>query len=349
MRWVEKISWDGSSYRVNTVSNLGQREVLPVSALHDFGFNPKGVRRSRVITDFQTWREVPDKTYLTGIGFPDDTASGQCVYEFEAEGKVFQVPATVLMKGLFRPLRGLAPHLFRPQGLDSLMIGSPNEGSDAVGFFVSPEKKLGFNPSRSAGTLAALSWMVSFPSATLMWDSLIQNARNGKLAIGLPVGKVTLIVRAALRYKWLVTDITVVTLDTPEAPYDFAAGHSRNIAFHLSARFNGVCKEILPKKLEYIPRRGNDLHLSNKEWARLEAIVTNGEMRRHSLRKIIDCILVKFGEGIPWRSVRYGKLNRPSVVRRYQLMQRDGRWDALIRLLQEMRVSDKQNNPKIPI
>lgn len=340
MRWVEKISWNGSSYRANTVSTQGLREDLPVSALHDIELKLKGTRRIRVFSDFQTWREIPADTYLMGAGFPQDAINGQSVYEFEADGKVFQVPATVLLKGLFRPLRWLAPHMFRPQGLDNLMVAKPEGGSDAVGFFVSPEKKIGINPSRSAGPLAALSWMVSFPSANLMWDSLIQNARNGKLSIGLPIGSVTLILRAALRDKWLVTDITVVTLDTPETPYDFAAGHGRNIEFHLSARFNGVSKASIPKKSENIPRRKNSWHLSNKEWARVEAIVSNGEMRRHSLRKIIDCLLIKLGEGIPWSSVRYGKLNQSSVVRRYQLMQLDGRWDALMDMLQEMRGSD---------
>jgi len=339
MRWVEKISWDGSSYRVSTVSNLGKREDLPVSALHDFEFNPTGIHRLRVVTDFQTWREVPAKTYLAGMGFSEDASNGQSVYEFEADGEIFQVPATVLMKGLFRPLRRLAPHMFRPQGLDNLMVAKPVGESDAVGFFVSPEKKIGINPSRSAGKLAALSWMASFPSAHLMWDSLLQNARIGKLAIRLPVGKATLILRAAPRDKWLVTDITVVALDTPETPYEFAAGHNRIVAFHLSSKFNGVSKATAPKKLENLPRRKNSWHLSNKEWAHAEAIVTNGEMRRHSLRKIIDCILVKLGEGIPWSSVRYGKLNQSSVVMRYQLMQRDGRWDALMDLLQEMRGS----------
>lgn len=339
MRWVEKISWDGSSYRVSTVSNLGKREDLPVSALHDFEFKPTGVHRIRVVTDFQTWHEVPAKTYLAGMGFSKDASNGQSVYEFEADGKLFQVPVTVLMKGLFRPLRWLAPYMFRPQGLDNIMVAKSVGDAGTVGFFVSPEKKIGINPTRSTSQLAALSWMLSFPSAHLMWDSLLQNARNGKLAINLPVGKITLVLRAALRDKWLVTDITVVTLDTPEIPYDFAVGHSRIVAFHLAAQFNGVSTATVPKKLEDLPRRKNGWHLSNKEWTRVEAIVANGEMRRHSLRKIIDCILVKLGEGIAWRSVRYGKVNRSIVVRRYQLMRRDGRWDALIELLREMRGS----------
>lgn len=337
MRWVESISWNGSSYRVNALSTQGLREDLPVSALHDIEVKLKGTRRIRVFSDFQAWREVPADIYLTGAGFPQDAIKKQSVYEFEADGKVFQVPATVLMKGLFRPLRWLAPHMFRPQGLDNLVVAKPEGCLDAVGFFVSPEKKIGINPSRSIGQLAALSWMASFPSANLMWDSLIQNARSGKLAFHLPVGNVTLILRAALREKWLVTDITVVTLDTPETPYDFAAGRGRNIDFHQAAKFQGVSRTSTPKKSENILRRKNSWHLSNKEWTRIEAIVKNGEMRRHSLRKIIDCLLIKLGAGIPWSSVQYGDLNQSSVVRRYQLMQRDGRWDTLMEMLQEMR------------
>lgn len=338
MRWVEKISWDGSTYRVITVTKTGQRGNLPVSALHGIEWSARSARRVRITTDFQTWRQVSAETYLSGMGFSKDTLTGQDIYEFDAAGKEFQVPASVLMQGVFRPLRGLAPHLFKPQGLDNLVVARSDDGKDSVGFFVSPQTDIGIYPARSEGVVAALSWMYCFPSANRMWDSVLQNARSGRLALSLPQAKATLVLRALRRAgKSLVTDLTVVTLDTSEEPHAFAAGHSLHIEFHRTAQLKRNGPRSAPKPLDGLRSRNGNWHLSDAEWAVAESIVSKGQMRRHSLRGIVDCILDKLGRGVSWKSIQYGDVNQQTVVSSYQQMQKDGRWDSLVEAIQEMR------------
>lgn len=335
MRWVEKIHWDGSSYRVIAITGQGQRDNLPVAALHDFEFTSSGARRIRVRTDFQTWRKVSPEHYLAAMGFPKGTPSGQDIYEFEAEEKKFQVPACVLMKGIFKPLRGLSPHLFRPQGLDNLAVALLDGAKSQIRFF---RRQTGLQPERSEGALAALSWMYCFPSPRRMWDSILYYARKGRLALTLPEGKTTLVLQARPHDgKWLVTNLTVIAINTAEKPHSFASGHPQRIEFHQAAKWEGSGHYPLPKRLTDLLSHGSGWRISDEEWTVVESIVTKRKCIRHSLRDIIDCILDKFGQGIPWNLVQYGNVNRNAVVRQYQQMRKDGRWDAMAQVIHELR------------
>jgi hypothetical protein len=338
MRWVEKISWDGSQYRVITVTEAGKRENLPVSALHDIQCGSVGTRRIRVVSDFQTWRRVSPEIYLAGMGFSKKTPAGQDVYEFEASGKEFQVPASVLMQGIFKPLRGLAPHLFRPQGLENLAVALLDANNDQLGFFCSPRMDIGITPERSEGTLAALTWMYCFPSPGRMCDGVIQNARRGKLALSLPKAKATLVLQA-LRHadKWLVISLNAISLDTSEEPHIFAAGRGRRIELHHAARLDRNGPPSTLAQLDGLLSRDGKWHLSDEEWSAAKSIASKGQPRRHSLREIVDCILNKLGRGTPWKTIQYGNVNQQIVVRSYQEMRKDGRWDSLVQIIQGMR------------
>lgn len=342
MRWIESINWDGCNYQVIAVNAQGDKEDLPVSALHNFKFSrSSGARRIRVVTDFEAWKQVGPADYLAGMGFPEDMTSGQVVYQFEVSGKIFLVPAVVLMKGMFRPLRGMAHHLFRPQGLENAVIASLKGAEQSVGFFCAPRNDIGFNPERSESILEALSWMYCFASARRMWDSVFQWARVGTLGVDLPEAKARLVLRTSLyEGKWLVTDLTVVAVQTSESPFAFADKHPQFIEFHKAVNMEPHGRKKPPKQLLALPSRNGNWRLSNKEWAIVEGIVSSRKSFKYSLRKIVDCILYKFGQGVAWKNLAYGKLNKPVVAAAYQRMLKDGRWDALVGALQQLRMSN---------
>lgn len=339
MHWVDSIGWDGGNYRVIAVNAQGDKEGLPVSALHNIEFaRSSGARRIRVVTDFETWKQVSPADYLAGMGFPKDMKSGQTVYEFEVAGKVFLIPAVVLMKGMFRPLRGMAYHLFRPQGLENAVIAALKGAEPLVGFFCAPQNDFGFIPERAQSILEALSWMYCFASARRMWDSILQWARVGTLGIDLPQGQARLVLRTSpYENKWLVTDLTVVAVQTSESPYVFADKHPQFIEFHKAVNMVPHGRTKPPKQLLALPSRKGNWNLSNKEWAIVEGIVSSRKSFKYCPRKIVDCILYKFGQGVAWKNLAYGKLNKPVVTAAYQRMLKDGRWDALVGVLQELR------------
>lgn len=337
MRWVEKIEWNGDNYRVITVSEGGQKGDLPVAAIHDIELDSSEALRMRIVTDLQTWRVAPPETYLARMGFQEDTGNGQDVYEFEGAGNTFQVPATVLMKGVFRPLRGLAPQLFRPQGLENTVVAPVGRELGQVGFHSSP-LDVGIEPRRAASNLAALSWMYCFPSPRRMWNSVLENARMGRLGLSLPDGKATVVVRALSHdEKWLVTNLTVIAVDVREEPFEFATGHTRRINFHQGAQAEADRKQKDSHPLDGLRSGNGGWYLTDDEWTAVKDVVSRRKMQRHSLREVINCILAKFGEGISWNAMQYGKLNRNVVVKHYQQMLQDGRWEAFVPVIQEMR------------
>lgn len=339
MRWVNSIGWNGGTYRVIAVNAQGEKEDLPVSALHNFKFASScGARRIRVVTDFETWKQVSPAEYLAGMGFPEDMTSGQVVYQFEVSGKIFLVPAVVVMQGMFRPLRGIAQHLFRPQGLENAVIAALKGAEQSVGFFCAPQKDFGFIPERAQSILVALSWMYCFASARRMWDSVLQWARVGTLGVDLPDGQARLVLRTSpYENKWLVTDLTVVAVQTSESPYVFADKHPQFIEFHKAVNMVPHGRTKPPKQLLALPSRKGNWNLSNKEWAIVEGIISSRKSFRYSLREILDCILDKFGQGVAWKKIAYGQLNQSVVVAAYQRMLKDGRWGELVSALQELR------------
>ncbi len=335
MQWITRINWNGSNYCVGTINEQGDKGNIPVAALSTLEFTCGGTRRIRATTNFNTWKKVSSADFLKGMGFPSDTENGQAVYEFEADGKIFHVPTVVLMKAMFRPLQGMAAHIFRPQGLESIMITFPEDANQPIGFFCSSRKDLRSIPERSESVLRALSWMYCFPSARRMWDSVLPAARLGTLGMKLPEAEATVVLQVAPHAgKWLVTGLTVVAIKTTEVPFEFAVGHPQFIEFHRAINMEPHGRKKPAKQLPILSSRKGNGHLSDSEWALVERIVSKGASFKYSLRKTVDCILEKFGQGIAWKKLAYGQLNKSGVVGAYQRMLKDGRWDALVDALQ---------------
>lgn len=344
MRWIKRIDWTGNSYCAVAIDETGTSQQLPVAALADHQLSSSATKRIRVRTEFAAWRSVKDGEFLAALGFPEGTGSKHEIYEFQAAGKTFQVPALVLMKGLFRPFRGLGPLLFRPQSLENTVFPVGNGADPAVEFFCEPRATFRMNPSRSSrGILAALSWMYCFPSARRMWDSVMVKARHGVLGLRLPEGTASLVLHAFNHGdKWLVTDITVVTVATSEPPFEFAAGHATLIEFHYGSRLlsNGGKP---PRQIPDLPGRNGEWGLSDSEWAVVEPLLTKQVTVRHTLRAIVDCILEKFGQGVAWSKLAVGSANRPAVVATYQRMLKDGRWAVLLDALKQLRQQSQES------
>ena len=337
MRWIEKVLWNGKDYQIETITPKGCREEHNLGALNELGaINDRaGAKRIKVCTNFDSWSKVPADNYLSGMRYPKQTVCGQDVYAFEATGKQFIVPAAVLMKAIFKPINGVAKHLFRPQGLDNLLVACVQGQECGVGFFGYPMRELGMDTKRLPSVLAALSWMYSFSSAHRMWNSVLENARRGKLSMSLPEGIVSMVVQTLLRKgKYLVVDITITCVETIEVPYDFASGHTGLVEYHKAAQM--VRGAPIPLKENELPHRDGIWSLSDAEWSAVEPIVSKGKMR-HSLREIIDCIITKLGSGAPWACVSFGKINGPTVIWYHKEMREDGRWDTFVQAIKIMR------------
>ncbi|MDN0075420.1 transposase [Crenobacter sp. SG2303] len=338
MQWVNSITWNGTGYVVVTIDKSGTIENVPVSTLADLEFSNENTRKTYVTTDFSTWSTISVETFLPALEYPSASKHGQKLYEFDANGVVYQIPAIVLMKSLFHPLRGLAHQLFRPQSLDNILVSTDRDGK-SVDFFCTKQHKLKIKSSNTtSGTHAALHWMYCFPSARRMWDSALENARQGTLGLQLPIGTVEMFLSAFnVGGKLVVSKLSLVSVSTTETPFDFSSSQGLPTKFQFQS--NNINKA--PKKLTNIPSRKGIWSLSDDEWAVVEPILTKSKKQKHCLRTIVNCLLEKFGQGIAWRKLTVGIVNRPAIIWQYQQMLKDGRWEKMVKTLSQLRATSK--------
>lgn len=333
MKWVNGIAWNGRNYVAITTDKYGMVKHTPVSELSKLEYSLEETVNIRVNTDFATWKTVSSDDFYPISQFPSATSCGHEIYEFEVSGNVYQVPAIVLVKALFHPLQGLAPYLFRPQSLESLVI--PLNGVErGIGFWGSAQGRLRI---KSSGPYAALYWLYCFPSARFAWDSVLVHARDGKLGLCLPIGIANLhLGYFNLRGKIFVNRLKVISIQTTETPYEFSPTQSSFMQFNYR-KWEEVGDSVSPPKSYEIPFRGSELLLSDNEWAVLEPILSKGSNQKHDLRDIVNCLLEKFRNGIAWRKLNTRTLNLPIIVWHYQRMLKDGRWDLLLQKLEKLR------------
>lgn len=336
MKWVSGIAWTGQNYIVETVNKNRVTGTMPVEGLADLKYVTKATRRIRVATNLTSLRSVNHREYLAALGFPSETKNGQTVYQFEIEGKIYQVPAVVFMKAFFRPLGGLVPHLFRPQSLENIIFADGAE--KLIRFFCKPHTQLAFNQHRSStGIQDALSWLYCFPSARRLWDSVIDYARAGLLSFQLPKGFVNLVLQAFdYNGKWFITSIKIINLSTTEVPFEFASSHDRQFKFH-HAHIRHTSEQLKEKQLTNLLCRNGQWSLSDEEWSTIEPIVRSQRSTKNNLREFLNYMLVKFGQLIAWRNLDVKGTTTSAVVSVYRKLKRDGRWDRMLEVLQELR------------
>ena len=182
---------------------------------------------------------------------------------------------------------------------------------------------------------------VLFSSARRTWDSILENARKGKLGFQLPIGTGNLVLHAfKAEESWIVTKLDMISVSTAEVPFEFAVGHTSLIKFRYQDwnSANGIAR---PKQLKDIPKRGDSWSLSDYEWSTIKPILNKGRQQRHCLRTIMDCLLEKFGHGIAWRKLTVTTVNRPAIIWHYQEMLKDGRWELMQNKLTQLRTMER--------
>lgn len=329
MFWIAGIARTETGFALETVSTDGARTHNPLANLAS---PPKaaGTKRTRITTDCITWARHSAAPFWDWQGFEKQKPQARhAVFEVEADGKHYLIPAAVLISALVRPIQHTHAFLFRPQGLESFSTPLLGGSRPCIGLHL-PEYRV-FGSRTPEGLLACYSWMHCFPSARAMWDSVYAYANQGRLDLSLPVASLTMTLRSVpWDGKHLVVELVVMSATANEAPFAFAAGHPTDIAFHDSAAMDW---KVAHKPAGTIPARGADWTLSDGEWAILTAKLETRRRARFDLRRIVDFILIKLGTGVAWRKLDYEELNLPIVQATYQRMQKDGRWATIEELL----------------
>lgn len=331
MFWIEGIARTDTGFVLETVTANGLRTHRPLADLAS-NSNASGTKRTRITTDCAMWVRCPADLFWDWQGIKERKPhSRQAVFEVEADGKRYLIPAAVLIAALVRPIQHIHAFLFRPQGLESFSTPLLSGDRPGIGLHLPQYRVFGARQRTPEGLLACYSWMHCFPSARAMWDSVYAFAKEGSLDLSLPLASLTMTLHSVpWRGKHLVVELVVMSAAANEAPFAFAEGHPRHIAFHDSAALDW---ETRHKPVCAIPARGTAWHLSDGEWNALSPHLPTRARAKFELRRILDVILTKLGTGKAWRKLDYQGLNLPIVQGTYQRLQKSGTWELIERVL----------------
>lgn len=357
MQWIEEVIWAGGGYSLKVSSQEGVRSEISINKLADvIQVQETENLKIRGGTDFKEWRSLDSQEVAelrSTLGFSDGP-TGQEFFEFSDEDRRFVIPAAVLMCGVFRPFHGISRYLFSPQGLENLCIPDLNVATPELLFFVSARGATGMQPDKAAGILNSLSWLHCFPSAKAMWDSLLVNARTGRLTTILPTGSFSFYGRGIrVAEKLLITQLNLRLLETTESPYPCFSNHTRAIEFErvLHKANQEAGHKHLPTKVTSLPSRHGVYTLSDDEWSAVSLAMDKPATGRryHPLRTVIDAILHKLGTGLTWEEASPVQLDNTLARKTFARMRKNGRWEMLLDLLQRHRTSAPKNDIDIEI
>lgn len=350
MEWICGVTYTHSGFCLRTIDGNQAEHVRPVKELQSVLASEGKHTKIRGNTSFADWRELSTEEtddLATELGFPTG-CNGQSFYKFEVEDYRYIIPAGVLMCAMFRPFHGIARYLFAPQGLDNLCTPYGNCEKPELLFFVYLRGATGIQPDKAQGILNSLSWMHCFYSAKQMWSSVLLNAWQGKLSMTLPKGSFSFTGRGvkSSMQRVLISEIRLRLLDTNEAPLEAFSRHTSQIEFERSLhlqdkhRIRRQPEKSYPKDLS-IPLNDGDWRLTDKEWEEVEPIISSKWKFTICPREKIDAMLHKASQGLPWTKVIDGfRLQTDSRLLRDR-MKADGRWDALIARLSELRMAQQ--------
>lgn len=338
MEWATRGKYiDGSFFvEVQSGSNV---DIVRLSELGARGLpTPDCTKRRVVVTDFATWHQAFSAEYQGAFGITA-VSDGHQVFEFTANGRRYVVPALALMRGLFRPNRHVLAEMFKPQGLERVCY--PILAGDFVS--VAPIKRA--DSFSLLSILQPLAWMYSFPSARQMCGSVHELMVGLQIGLSLPIGKA----RMALHYiesgtNNYVTSLTLVTFDSGEDPYEFAANQPRHIDFHegLAAASGRVHRQCVVD--DSIPRHPDgSTDISNAEWLVLEPLFASRRTNaKHHPRMLLDSILAKLIGGTAWRKASYKEGTWVNASAWLQQLQKSGQWAVIVETLKALRVEENE-------
>lgn len=340
MEWASAINLIGSRFvtRVMTRSGVRCREL---ATLVSGGLPTSRSARLVIEQNLTDWQLADPREYIQPFGLhaPGDSACGHAVFEARVAGKRVLIPALSMMRAFFRPTRYLLPQMFCPQALSRVLFVDSSEALPTVKYFTETWRNL--EGSRYGDVTGPLAWMTFFESAARFASSVHRHARDGRIALELPIAEARLAVwgiRSADCFR--ATHLTVLSLQACENPVSWAGSQSRAIYRRNVVETDGPSPELRDASLPVRP--DGTVDLSDDEWAEVEPVLFPSNIRHRRLnlppRLIFDGLLRKLAHGTAWRNTNYpvgGHLHARYWYRRWN---ESGRFAAAIERLVQLRM-----------
>lgn len=335
MVWITGIGRTEDGMCVELQALDGSKALTPLEAADaNLGLPKLSGRKIRLdLTSLQTGNTM---TYLEGLGLGALEASGQHVYEAELGGIKLMIPGQLLVLAILGSKIGLRCVMLKPWSPSRLMTVLANDRTIEV--FPTPHRMLRFQVEKQ-GVAIRIEWMMTYPSAHAAWNSVYRNALDGRFDMTLPraVVEATVWTRQADDIL-LVTNLDVHTLTPLEAPFEFAEGLARSeFVFHIERRGPTHGKATPPTSDSRLQAQSALGPMSDATWARVDAWLKarwtkgrGGVSRKHSIRDILDLVVLKLGSGSPWSKISAVEGLADAAQNLMFLLRRAGLWKEVL-------------------
>lgn len=344
MEWALGFAEDGVSQKIELLGTLGQQTSVGTDALLSVGIptsNNQQLKRIAFEGNFSTWHPVCADSYLQAFGVvvPEGSFNRHTVFSVSSPcGVTIHVPALVLMRAFFKPVRQVLPRMFSPSNIDLLSFVDYGCTPPVVVIDDAECCKRISLIANSTSQGKTIQWLQTSRSARGAAQSVHQHAQSGFISFDIPRGHVRIIFHGLLRQEHLyATRASLVTVHVAES--DSIASAAEVFHFHAMADSQRTAMAST-SDFHVTPRRDGLTDLDQEEWETVEPLLRARKSGRaiYSQREVLNVILHKVATGKTWKTVPKGMLTVVDVTSAFRRWVTDGRMKAVLDYLKESRV-----------
>lgn len=307
---------------------------LALESLLDQGLPDSGTNHYRATFDLCAMQPCSIEEYAYSMALPGAADANHGAWTCKHEEMRVVLPALALIRALIGEHPTCFSRLFRPQSLDDIYEYAPTNAIEQVRVsnLLGPAKV-----TDRAELRRRLTWFACFPSARLAWASVYGHAKQGRLDIALPKLTVNAWLRGQ-RHKnnFYTTKLQIQDVVVNERPFEFAAHCPTAIEFIGDGR--RIMQSTQSLQSVHVPVRGDQSSLSDEEWEMVRPLFSKDPSQEVNRREILDAILLKWSESLPWSSIEKMLGKKEGTTSSYYYKWRiDGRFSKLLDILRETR------------
>lgn len=345
MEWAEAIVTEGRSLAVSVINSLGEQAVLPIQELSSRGVpSTTSCKRGPARIRLSDLKRCSADEYLDYFEVkPSKEAPAQAVFRYiAADGAIWQIPALVMMRAVFKPNSLLLEQVFRPQSLELLAVGA--RGPKASPRFLMAGTRMArnekYNPTPS------LNWFWRDQRAWAMAHSVHKYAMDGWLDLDLPDVEVELGVKGLESQRRLF--VTSASIRTVYISPDLPGGEPVKLTLN-GAATAGLSVAGVQQKLRVQAAADGRLTTNEQEWCALaEHLKSRNRPSRPDRRKeLFDGLLEKLsGQVSAWRRLGKPGLSWHLHESYYRKWTASGELKAMLDTLEALRTEESKALPR---
>jgi hypothetical protein len=305
MDWALGLSAGVNSLHVEFLSADGQVTVQDVTSLVQVGI-PLPTKRERISVeiDLSDWGTASADDYLAafGIVLSECTENQHQVFCLKIKEVTVHVPALVLMRAFFKPVKRLLPRMFRPANIDEFSFVDYRNYPPVVVIDESECLRQFTSVKQGDRQDAHINWLQTSNSARNSAQSVHANGLGGKIGLSLPSGNARIIFHGLLRNGHLfATQAALVSITVKKE--DSITGKKEQFILHSMADAERKPSASV-LNLKVALRSDGESCVTDEEWSTIEPILAAKFSKKkciHSQRELLDSILFKLAHNHPWK------------------------------------------------